>query len=115
MSPGISCRCNHAFDAAVSETARYENSIHISKFAVNVSFFQTFRIDPLHVHMDSVAASCVIKRFEHRKICVVQTGVLTHKTDPYNIFTALYPLHHRGPLCHVRFRGIYTELPAYYT
>ena len=107
MCPRVFSRSYHAFDAAVSEAARYDNTVHVSELAFRVSFLQPLRVDPLHIHMDTVAASRMIERFEHGKIRVMQTCILADKTDPDAVPAVFYPFNHLDPVRHVRLGSLY--------
>ena len=55
----ISNRCDHAFDTAVSESARYQNTVHIAQILCHVLLGYQLGIHPFQVYVCMACNSAV--------------------------------------------------------
>ena len=94
---GVLYRADLAFHAAVTETARHQNGIHIGQ---NIGTFtlDVFGVDVTHVHLGAVFDAGVIDGFDQGFVGVQQIHVLTDHRNGDGFFRIQLGIGHRIPL-----------------
>ena len=108
----IFCCQNHSFDTTAAKAAWNKNSVQLCKFFICVFRCDFFRIDPVDADMGVVIISCVAKCLSYRKVGIVKSYILAHKTDIDIVRSCLDTLYYCRPFRKIGFRSIYPKLTA---
>ena len=89
------------FPAARAEAARHEHPVDLLEQLGR--FFQghPFRIDPAHVHLRAVVCACMLQRFVHRQVRVLQLHVLADQRNLDDLLALLHSLVQVEPVTQV--------------
>ena len=108
----IFCRQDHTFDSTAAETSGHKYTVKVCQLFIGVFCRDFFRIDPVYADMSIVIISGVTKCLRYRKICIMQSHVLAHKTDIDIVRSCLDTLYHCRPFRKVGFGCINTKFTA---
>ena len=104
--PTKSCRHDFPFDAPVSETARYDDTLTVCQNVFHIPFVDCFGVDPLDVHEGFVPVSGMTECFCHRQIRVMKLHILAHQSDGNLFLSVSDRFQHSFPFCHIRLRQL---------
>ena len=112
--PSVLCRQDHAFDAAVAEAARHQDTAAIPQHLADVLRRQGLGIHPFDVHVAVAGGAGVKQRLHHAEIGVVQLRVLAHQRDLHPLADTVDPVYHSLPVGHIRHAAAQSQLTAHH-
>src|SRR5699024_4400337 len=78
LSSRIVRRKNHSLRTTLSESARYENSVHASKLLLQVFLCNLLRVRPSKLNIRMAADSAVLQCFHHTEVGIVKLGIFSY-------------------------------------
>ena len=114
MLTGIFCSHNLTFDTSVTEAARNKNTVNITEKLVNLILCEKFAVNPLDFNIGGIFIAAVTKCLCNRKICVMESNILTAKSNRAFLCAVVDTAKHFFPLGKVRLFVCYNiELTTY--
>ena len=107
---GILCSLDHALNAAVAETARHDDAVHICKgLPAGGLIGQVLTLHPADLYLTVVLKTGVIQAFHHREVSIMQLDVLAHQCNAAGLAAGGNAGHHLLPLGQVGRRNVQLE------
>ena len=100
---------NHAFHAALAESARNQNAVVLLQLARAIRPAHVVGLDPVDIHLQPVRQCAVQQGFLQALVGILVLHVLADERDVHLIFRILHPLQHPGPAAQIALLGVHAQ------